>query len=160
MLTGALASSYYGRPRTTLDMDVVVAFRQKDLATLARVLTKAKLKVHEERLQAAWQSDYRIATIEDKKSPHSLDIVFTDQKLERKAGRILGVSTYYQSAESLILTKLRMLKVTLRAERAVTDREDIKAVLETTEISLKTLRKRARAESTVKILDDLISSRG
>jgi len=157
MLTGALASSYYGRPRTTLDMDVVVAVRQEDLATLATVLTKANLKVQEKKLQAAWQSDYRIATIEDKKSPHTLDIIFTDQRLERNAGRILGVPTYYQTAASLILAKLRMLKITVRAERAATDREDIKAILETTQISLKALRRRARAESTVKILDDLIS---
>jgi hypothetical protein len=157
MLTGALASSYYGRPRTTLDMDVVVAVRQGDLATLATVLTKANLKVQGKKLQAAWQSDYRIATIEDKKSPHTLDIIFTDQKLERNAGRILGVPTYYQTATSLILAKLRMLKITVRAERAATDREDIKAILETTQISLKALRRRARAESTVKILHDLIS---
>lgn len=120
MLTGALASSYYGRPRTTLDIDVVVAVRQKDLATLVRVLTRADLKVQEKRLLAAWKSEYRIATMEDKKSPHTLDIIFSDEKLERNAGRILGVPTYYQSAESLILAKLRMLKVTLRAERATT----------------------------------------
>ena len=69
----------------------------------------------------------------------------------------MGVPTYYQSAESLILAKLRMLKVTLRAERAATDSEDIKAILETIQISMKTLRRRARAESTAKILDDLIS---
>jgi hypothetical protein len=157
MLTGALASSYYGRPRTTLDMDVVVTVRQGDLATLVRILTEAYLLVQEKRLRAAFESEYRIATIEDKKSPHTLDIIFTDQRLERKAGRILGLPTYYQNAESLILTKLRMLKVTLRAERAATDREDIKAILKTTRISLKSLRRRARAQGTVKILDDLTS---
>ena len=158
MLTGALASSYYGRPRTTLDLDVVVAFRQKDLATLARAFTKANLNVQEESLRAAWQSNYRIATIEDKKSPHTLDVIFTDRELERHAGRILGVPTYYQGPESLILAKLRMLKVTFKSERAMTDREDIKAILQTSQINLKTLRKRARVESTVKILDDLTSS--
>lgn len=158
MLTGAIAASYYGRPRTTLDLDVVVAFRQKDLSKLATALTRANLDVQEKRLRAAWQTDHRIATVEDKKSPHTLDILFTDQKLQRHHGRILGVPTYYQSAESLILAKLRMLKVTLRTERASTDREDIKAVLETTRISLKTLRKIARAESTIKILDELMSS--
>ena len=157
MLTGALASSYYGRPRTTLDVDAVVAIRQKDLTKLVKVLTKANLKVQEKRLLTAWQSEYRIATIEDKKSPHTLDIIFTDQKLERKTGLILGVPTYYQSPESLILGKLRRLKVTLRAERAATDREDIKAILKTTQISLKTLRRKARAERTIKVLDGLIS---
>jgi len=156
MLTGALAASYYGRPRTTLDLDVVVAFREKDIAKLARALIRANLKVREERLRAAWQSDYKIATVEDKKSPHTLDILFIDEKLQRYRGRILGVPTYYQSAESLILAKLRMLKVTLQPERAVTDRQDIKAILETTPVRLKALRKRAREESTLGILDELL----
>lgn len=63
--------------------------------------------------------------------------------------------TYYQTAESLILAKLRMLKVTVQSERAAIDREDIKAILRTTRIILKSLRKRARVESTAKILNDL-----
>lgn len=37
----------------------------EDLATLVRVLTKANLKVEKERVLAAWQSEYRIATIEE-----------------------------------------------------------------------------------------------
>jgi hypothetical protein len=159
MLTGALAASYYGRPRTTLDMDVVVTARQKDIAKLASMLRKAYLKAHEKKLATASQSGYRIATVEDKKSPHTLDIIFTNQKLERNAGHILGLPTYYQTPESLILAKLRMLKVTLQAERAATDREDIKAILKTTQIDLKTLRRKARAESTVKILEDLPQSK-
>ena len=157
MFTGALASSYYGRPRTTLDIDVIVAARQKDLVTLAKSLTKANLRVQERKLEAAWGSDYRIATLEDKKSAHTLDIIFTDRKLERNAGRISGLPTYYEAAESLILAKLRMLKVTVRPERAATDREDIKAILETTRIDLRSLRRRAKLQSTAKILDDLTS---
>lgn len=157
MVTGALASAYYARPRTTLDMDVVIAAGQKELVTLHKWLRKANLKVEEARLKTAWLSDYRIVTIEDKKSPHTLDIMFTDRKLERNAGRILGVPTYYQTAESLVLAKLRMLKVTVQPERAATDRADIKAILETTRIDMRSLQKRARAESTRRILDDLIS---
>jgi len=152
-----LASSYYGRPRTTLDLDVIVCVTERDLGTLAAVLTKANLKVQERKLEMTWRSEYRIATIEDKRSPHILDIIFTDQKLERKAGRILGLPAYYQSAESLILAKLRMIEATLQPERAATDREDIKAILDTTRIDLRTLRRKAREESTAKILDELIS---
>ena len=155
MLTGALASSYYGRPRTTLDVDVVMSVRRKDLAKLANALTKANLDVQEERLLTAWRSEHVIATVEDRKSPHTLDIMFTDRKLEMRAGHILGVPTWYQSAESLILAKLRMIKATLQPERAATDREDIKAILGTTPINLKTLRKRAGADGTIKILDNL-----
>jgi len=156
MLTGALAASYYGRSRTTLDVDVVVVAKQDDLARLGRALSRARLNVREEDLLASWQSQYRIATIEDKRSPHTLDIIFADGELERNAGRVLGVPTYYQTDESLILAKLRMIKVTLQAERAETDRQDIKAILETQRVNLGSLRRRARAESTTGILDDLI----
>jgi len=156
-LTGALASSYYARPRTTLDMDVIIGAGEDELATLSEWLTKAGLKVEEAKLKAAWLSDYKIVTVEDNKSPHTLDIIFTDRKLERKPGRILGVSTFYQTPESLVLAKLRMLKVTVEPERAANDRADIKAILKTTRMDGRFLRRRARAESTSKILDDLTS---
>jgi hypothetical protein len=156
MFTGALASSYYGRPRTTLDADIVLAIEKKDLPALVKTLTKAKLKVQKTRLQAAWESDYRIATVEDKNTPHTLDIIFTNLKLARNRGRILGLPTYYETADSLILAKLRMIKATVETARAATDREDIKAILESTPIDLKSLQERARVENTVKILAELI----
>ena len=156
MLTGALASSYYGRPRTTLDVDVVVVATRKDLARLAEALTDVSLRVEEKRLETAWQSEYRIATIEDRRSAHTLDIIFTGGTLERKAGSVLGLRTFYQTPESLVLAKLKMIKATLHPERTATDREDIKAILESTRVNLKVLRKRAQAESTSEILEDLI----
>ena len=157
MLTGALASSYYGRARTTLDADIVVAIREKDLAALAKVLTVANLKIQKEKVRAAWKSDYRIFTVEDKVTPHTLDIIFRSQSLKRNAGRILGLPTYYEAPDSLILAKLRMIKVTVETARAETDREDIRAILENTQIDLKSLKEKARAESTAKILADLLS---
>lgn len=157
MFTGAMASSYYGRPRTTLDIDIVLTVEEKDLARLAKALTEADLRVQTKKLHRIWASDYRIATFADKKSPHTLDIIFTNQPLERRAGRILGLPTYYQTPESLILSKLRMLKVTIQAERAAIDREDIKAILKATRIKLSSLRKRAASEHTSRILDELTS---
>ena len=157
MFTGAMASSYYGRPRTTLDIDIVLTVEEKDLARLAKALTRADLRVQTQRLRSAWSSDYRIFTCEDTNSPHTLDIIFTDRPLERKVGRILGLPTYYQTPESLILAKLRMLKVTIQSERAATDREDIKAILKATRVNLPSLRKRTSSEHTSAILDELTS---
>lgn len=156
MLTGALASSYYGRPRTTLDIDVVVAATRNDLTILVETLKTAGLATEEQMLATAWQSQYRIASVEDKSSPHTLDIIFTDGPLERKAGSVLGLPSFYQTQESLILAKLRMIKATLNPERAATDREDIKAILKNTRVDLEDLRKRAQAEGTSEILEDLI----
>jgi len=156
MLTGALASSYYGRPRTTLDIDAVVSAKQRDLATLAGALANANLKAEEKKLEHAWRSKYRIATLEDRRSPHTLDIIFTDGKLERTSGSILGIPTFYQTAESLVLAKLTMFKALVQPERVATDREDVKAILRFTPISMKTLRRKAQAEGTSDILDDLI----
>lgn len=156
MLTGALASSYYGRPRTTLDVDVVVAATRKDLAMLVETLQMASLVTEEQRLETAWQSQYRIATVEDKKSPHTLDIIFVDGTLERKAGSVLGLPSFYQTPESLILAKLRVIKATLSPERAAIDREDIKAILKNTRVDLEDLRRRAKVQGTSEILEDLI----
>ncbi len=129
---------------------------EEDLVVLAKWLAKAGLKVGERTLEAAWRSDYGIATLEDRKSPHTLDVIFAKRKLERSAASISCLPTCYEAAESLILSKLRMLKVTPRPERAATDREDIKAILEATRINLRSLRKRAKQEGTVEVLDDLM----
>ena len=156
MLTGALASSYYGRPRTTLDIDVVVRVTEEHLAQLATALTSADLKAKDENLRKAWRAEYRIITIEDEKSPHTLDIILTDETLERKVGSILGLRTFYQIPESLILAKLRMIKVTLQPERVATDREDIKAILASSRLRLAILRQRAKSQGTYEILEDLM----
>ena len=157
MFTGALAASYYGRPRTTLDVDIIVAAEEKDLPEIARWLAKVGLKVQKERLQSAWQSGYRIATLEDKKSPHTVDVIFTNRSLERNVGRLAGLRTYYETPESLILSKLRMLKVTTQEERAATDRGDIKSILENTSVNLRSLRNRAKTQKTARLLDDLLT---
>jgi hypothetical protein len=154
-LTGGVAASYYGRPRTTLDVDVLVVTKESELTRLAKSLTDKGIKAGAKELSRAWRSKYRIATVLDSKSPHRLDIIFADQRLERKAGPILGTHTYYQTAESLILSKLRMIKATIQPERAATDRQDIKAILKAAHVNLASLRRRARAQGTLELLGGL-----
>jgi len=47
-----------------------------------------------------------------------------------------------------------MIKATLRPEKAMTDREDIKAILKSTRLRLDILRKRAKSQGTHEILED------
>ena len=156
MLTGAVASSYYGRPRSTHDIDVVINCNQRELPELADELTKASLDVTLTTLRKSWKSDYANATINDNYGPHVLDLIFTKEKLLRRTRRIVNLSTYYESAESLILAKLRMLKVTIDPEKSAIDRGDIRAILKTTPLDLKSLSKRAKTQGTYRILEEIM----
>jgi hypothetical protein len=75
MVTGALAVSYFGRPRTTMDLDLVIMTRPEEFEKLVGVLGRAGLKASKKKIASAWQSGYRIVTCLDKRSPYSLDII-------------------------------------------------------------------------------------
>ena len=47
MFTGALAVSYYGTPRTTMDIDIVVKVTRESMQTLAALLREVEMEVNE-----------------------------------------------------------------------------------------------------------------
>ena len=160
MFTGALAVSYYGRARTTVDVDVVVAVVDKGWRTkLVSTLERAGLVVDEERIDAALRSGYRIVTFEDSKSPLTVDVILSDVKLVRRAGSILGLATFYQTPEGLILAKLRMIRATVARERALKDEDDVKAILKFTRVDMDLLERRARESNTLSILEGIIADK-
>ncbi|HDN05565.1 MAG TPA: hypothetical protein ENF90_01055 [Candidatus Bathyarchaeota archaeon] len=88
MFTGALAASYYGRARTTGDIDVVVAVRGRGWRTkLVSALRQAGLVVDEKNIDDALKSGYRIVTFKDKKSPLTVDVILSSEKLEKNLER-------------------------------------------------------------------------
>lgn len=158
MFTGALAASYYGTPRTTTDIDVMVEVSGKDWrGKLVLALKQAGLLVDEKRVDAVLRSGYRLATFEDKKTPYSVDVIFSSGKLEKRAGTILGLPTFYQTPEELILAKLRMIKATVPRERAFKDKNDVEAILRFTKVDTKALKDRARKNNTLSILLEMIA---
>jgi len=160
MFTGALAVSYYGRARTTVDVDVVVAVVGRGWRSrLVSGLKGAGLVVDEERIDAALRSGYRIVTFEDGKSPLTVDVILSDVKLVRRAGSILGLATFYQTPEDLILAKLRMVKATVPRERALKDEDDVKAILKFTRVDMDLLERRARESNTLSILEGIIADK-
>lgn len=162
MLTGALAASYYGTPRTTMDVDVVIRFSSKDRTCnkLLYALKEAGVQAERRKIEAAFESGFKIATFRDSRSPFTLDTIFSEKKLEKRSGTILGLPTYYQSPEALILAKLRMIKATVSKERSLKDEEDVVAILTFTEVDVKTLKRKAREESTVSILEGILAKKG
>jgi hypothetical protein len=84
-----------------------------------------------------------------------VDIILSKEKLTKKRGTVLGLPTYYQTPENLILAKLRMIRATLPRERAQKDVEDVKAILKFTKVNLKAVRQQAEKEGTIKILKEI-----
>ncbi len=154
MFTGALAASFYSVPRTTSDADVVVEVSEEgSQAKLVLALRKAGLKAEESRIEAALRSDFRIATFRDAKTPFTVDIILSDGKLDKKAGIILGLPTFFQTPEELILAKLRMIKATVPRERSSKDEEDVKAILKFNKVDMGFIKRRARKNDTLSILE-------
>lgn len=155
--TGALAVSYYGVPRTTSDVDILVeAADEVDLKTkIASALRQVGLEVDERKIDMAIVSGYKIVTFACVGSPYTVDVILSNGKLDKRVGKIDSLSTFFQSPEGLILAKLRMIKATLAPERAAKDKEDVKSVLAFTKVNIESVKKQAKKDATLEILADL-----
>ena len=154
--TGALAASFYGVPRTTADVDVIVAAASKTAKTrLGSALRLAGLQVDEKRIDDALTSGYRIATFNCKTSPYTVDVIFSDE-FRKRVGAIADLVTYIQPAEDLILAKLRMIKATVPRERAVKDEADVRAILQFTKVENEAIEKQAKKDGTLEIWENFV----
>jgi hypothetical protein len=157
-LTGALAASFYGVPRTTADVDVLVSVPSEDAKTkLASALRAAGLAVDEKRIDDAMTSGYNIASFKCKTSPYRVDVILSDH-IRKRGGSVAGVDTFFQIPEDLILAKLRMIKVTVPKERAMKDEEDVRAILRFSKVDKEAVREQAGKDKTVEIWERLSTS--
>jgi len=160
MFTGALAASFYGVPRTTADVDVVVAVSREGLRKLVSALKQAGLVVDEREVNRVLESGYRIADFKDSKTPYSVDIIFSaKKKLEKRAGTVVGLETFYQTPEELILAKLRMIKAIIPKERSVKDGQDVIAILNFTKVNVEAVKKQAKKDNTFTIYRNLTKAK-
>lgn len=142
-----------------MDIDLVAEVsRGKPQARLISALKMAGLEVDRRKIDAALKSGYGIVTLKDTKTPFTVDIMLSDKKLEKNTGSILGLPTFYQTPEGLILAKLRMIKATVPRERALKDEDDVKSILRHTSIKMNILRRQARKNKTISILEAIASS--
>jgi len=157
VFTGALAVSFYGVPRTTVDVDVVVWVAEgNQKAKLVEALQTAELVVEERKIDRALESGYRIARFRDSKTAYTVDVMLSGTRFEKRAGTVAGLRTFFQTPEDLVLAKLRMIKATVPRERALKDMDDLKAVLRFTEVDMVLIRRRAREENTLEVLEGII----
>lgn len=155
--TGALAASFYGVPRTTADIDVLVTVTGKAAKTkLSTALRQAGLEVDEKTIDDALASSYRIATFHCKTSAYRVDVILSDQ-IRKRSGNIAGVDTFLQVPEDLVNAKLRMIKATTDEERTQKDEDDVRAILRFTEVDKKTIHDQAKKDGTVSFWERFVN---
>ncbi len=154
-ITGAVAASYYGIPRTTLDVDFVVHVSPQETSRFVKRLRGVDIDADVARIRRQLKSGYNVITVADRLSPYTADLIFSRDRPERRRGSVRGVETFFQSPESLILAKLRMIKATVQKERSQNDRDDIRAILANTKVNRRRITEVARRESSLRIFREL-----
>lgn len=152
-----MAASYYGRARTTVDVDFILQISPEDLDELLGQLDRAGLKVNRAKITRQLGSGYNIISLDDRGSSNRVDLIIeTEGRLERRRGRALGLRSYYQPPELLILSKLRMIRATRPVERSFKDRDDIMAILANTRVKMRRIVDQARKEGTLTIFREIL----
>lgn len=134
MVTGSVASSYYGEPRATRDLDVVIDPDRKALRTLVDGLIADGFYVDPEAAQEALDGRTQFNAI----APEALkvdfllrkDRPFSIREFERRQGAdLLGTAGFVTTVEDLIVAKLEW------AARGESERQlrDVAGILAVTE---------------------------
>lgn len=132
MLTGSMASNYWGIPRTTHDLDFVVSLGRGDVPLMARAF-EPDYFVQEESIRAAFGPPFQFNVI-DTRSALKIDFwMLRDDALEREMfarrvpATLFGVPAWIATAEDVILHKLYWHSLT-PSDRQLHDAAGVEAV--------------------------------
>ena len=152
MVIGGYALPFYGRIRTTVDLDIAVAIEtQKKFSCLLNLLRAANFE------PTICSPNNPLIVVVDRQEKIEFElwtkpdgIVFDEETLRRrrKAQLSEGISAWVVSAEDFVVTKLA------RPDRGVIDEQDVKSVLVRQEgnIDWNYLEKRAKDAQVLTIL--------
>jgi hypothetical protein len=117
MLTGSFASVFYGSPRSTQDIDLVIAANRAQLQTFVESLSRSKYYVEADAALEALKRE-SLFNIIDLKTSWKIDIIirksraFSQEEFgRRRLSNLEGMSLYVASAEDIILAKLEWAKL-------------------------------------------------
>ncbi len=131
MLTGSFASAYYGAPRSTQDIDLVIAATSEQLHAFVTALPADEYYVD---IDAALQA-YRqqsLFNVIDLATGWKIDLIirksrtFSQEEFRRRRQvRVHDVSLYLASAEDSVISKLEWAKLS-QSQRQI---QDVAAIL-------------------------------
>lgn len=156
MLTGGLAVSMWGRPRSTADIDIVLEIQPKDKKIIFN-LFKKDFYISEEALDAAISKHSQFNII-DFESGSKVDFYvrgkdnYEQKRFQRKKRQnILGIDVNLISPDDLILIKLLWYK----EGGSTRHLEDAESILKISKIDIEYIKQWAKRQNTIKIFDDL-----
>jgi len=88
-----------------------------------------------------------------------LDIILSEEPLQRMRGSLLEIDVFYQKPMELILAKLRMIGSAKDPERQAIEKADILGILASRGINMRALRGNAKRQSTTAILREMLQGR-
>jgi len=165
-ITGGFAISVWGRPRSTLDIDIIVEMAEKNISPLAKMIKSFDKMIYadEGMIKDALihKSEFNFIHPTDGLKIDFFvmaDNPYNKLKIKRAILRdVVGVTkAYFVSPEDLILSKLLWSKESSSWKQ----REDVKTVLNNPRIKLdfKYINNWAEKQGTLEILEDLIKSK-
>lgn len=132
MLTGSMASNYWGIPRTTHDLDFVIQLPVPAVPALIAEFSHSFV-IQEASVQAAYSPPHQFNAI-DTRSGLKVDfwmlrqVPFEQEMFARRVGNVLfGTPTWIATAEDVILHKLYWNQLT-PSERQLSDAAGVVAV--------------------------------
>ena len=162
MLTGGLAVSFWGLPRTTHDVDIIIEAEREDKEKIVDTFKK-DFYISKEAVSEAIEKKFTFNIIHFKSS---LKVDFWLIKKDpykileferRKKEKIFGKKIYIISPEDLILIKLFWY----REGGSSRHLEDIKSILviQKSKLDLNYIKNWARRQSTVEILENILKKK-
>lgn len=157
MLSGGLAVSYWGLPRTTHDIDIVIEAKSEDEEKIVN-LFKKDFYISPEATKEAIEKRFTFNIIHFKTNlkvdfwlvkKDSFGLSEFKRRLKRK---IFNKEIFIISPEDLILSKLLGYKETGSDRRL----EDAKSILKISRVNLNHIKGWAQKQSTIDILEEIL----
>lgn len=158
-ITGGMAVSVWGRPRSTADIDIIVELLPKNIDLLSKELLSVDKDVYvsEEAMREALENNGEFNFIHPQ-SGLKVDFWVAKNKDEisrHVAKEIEGKEVYFISPEDLVLSKLRWYGISHSTRQL----EDIESVFAISKVDLDFIKAEAKKQGTMEILDELINKK-
>jgi len=157
MVTGGLAVSVWGRVRSTLDIDIVLGIKRKDIESLVKIFQK-DFYIDAKAVEMALLKNLSFNVI-DFETNTKIDFYvvgnddYEEERFRRKIIKdILGLKVSVISPEDLILIKLLWYKNSDSRRHL----EDAESILKISPVDLEYLKKWAKKQDTLGILEEIL----